>query len=87
MPNLSTSSSSIGIILDISLHLDNLESSLNLEVLRWLKLLQVPCFECLGLADLLVEDIGLTQGRASREPVGSQQGASREPAGNQAGRR
>ena len=67
IPNLSTSSSSIGIILDISLHLDNLEGSLNLEVLRWLKLLQVPYFECLGLADLLIKGIGLSQGRAKTE--------------------
>ena len=52
---LGTSSSSVGIILDISLHLDNLEGSLNLEVLGWLKLLQVPHFECLGLTDLRVD--------------------------------
>ena len=55
MSCLSTPSSSVGIILDISLHFDNLEGSLNLEVLGWLKLLQVLHFECLGLADLRVD--------------------------------
>jgi len=67
MSCLSTSCSSIGIILYISLHLDNLEGSLNLEVLGWLKLLQVLHFECLGLTDLLVEDIGVSQGGAKAE--------------------
>ena len=64
---LCTSGSSIGIILDISLNLDNLEGSLNLEVLRWFQLIKVLHFECLGLTDLLVEDIDISQGRAETE--------------------
>ena len=52
---LCTSGSSIGIILDISLNLDDLEGSLNLEVLGWFQLLKIPHFECLWLTDLLIE--------------------------------
>ena len=67
MLNLSTTSSSVGQILDIYLHLDNFKASLNLEVLGWLKLLQVLNFESLGLTYLLVEKVGVSQGGAKTQ--------------------
>ena len=64
---LSTSRSSVGIILDVRLELDNLECGLNLEVFRRLQLLQVSQFECFGLTELSVEEEDSSQGRGETE--------------------